>query len=356
VKKLKRNLDVLSKKGLDFIKGIKPSDKLVLIYHSDLDGLCSAAILILALKKMGKLPKIKTVVGSDEALESVLGDKTLSRYKAIVVLDIGLQKLAGRIKKLDRNLLIVDHHFITSDFNSKSVIYVNPRFKHAEIYQPISYFIYKLLSTVSNISELEWISALGTVADYGFEDCKDIVSKYGIKKKGDLEKSTLWKAAKILNGAFAVIGFDKELDFFMRSKNIGGLLRNKKLRAASRTFEKEYKRAKEGFWENCIYDEDLNMVFSVIKPRYKRIASALITDISIEHPEKIILLVEKLDKSYKVHARNQSGRINLGKIISKCCKYGGGHRQSAGGTFTIGKNELEKFKGKIEREIRRFSR
>ena len=192
MKKLKRNLNLLIKKGLKFIEGIEPSDQLILIYHSDLDGICSATIFLSALKNIGIVPKVKYFVGAHEALRKVLDDRTLSNYKKIVVLDIGLQQLERRIKVLKRNLLIIDHHIVMSDFNGKNVIYVNPRFKNPETYQPVSYFLYKILSHTAHIKNLEWVSALGTVADYGFDDCKDILSKYGLKLEEILQSFTLY--------------------------------------------------------------------------------------------------------------------------------------------------------------------
>jgi single-stranded DNA-specific DHH superfamily exonuclease len=240
-----------------------------------------------------------------------------------------------------------------SDFNGKNVIYVNPRFKNPETYQPVSYFLYKILSRVAHIKNLEWVSALGTIADYGFDDCRDILSKYGIRKKNDLERSRLWKAAVILNGAFAIIGFDEGLKIFMKAGNINDLVKNERLHNAFNIFNKEYTRAERDFWKNSMCDDELNLIFSVIESKYKRISSALVTDISIQYPEKVVILLEKLGKSYKVHARHQAGKINLGEIMMRCCN-GGGHRQAAGGI--VGEHEIDNFREKIVRELESYSR
>jgi single-stranded DNA-specific DHH superfamily exonuclease len=342
----KRDLNELFEKGADFLRNLKPTDKIALMYHMDMDGVCSAALVHLFLKKIsavsgGAIKISKSSVSTYRELEYDF--KPLSGCNKIIILDIGIDNPFWG----EREALVVDHHIVKTDFNSKSTVFINPRFEDEEIYQPASYVTYKLLSGIVDMSESKWIAAIGIVSDHGYRDCMDILGDC-IKAKGEknVSDSDVSITGEVLVGASYELGFDKVLNSLIDAKGIGDLKSDKKLSGAYKKYEVALNDGKRQFWANA---EALgNVIFSTIRPKYKRLSSPVINHISSENPDKAMFIFEESDDELKVSARYQDAdskrKVHLGEIMTACCD-GGGHRAAAGGSIT-------EFKKCILRELR----
>ena len=184
------------------------------------------------------------------------------------------------------------------------------------------------------------MSVLGAVADFAFDDCKDLLSKYvSVTKKEDLVSTEFWKVS---NRLYSAIVLEKEfiIEIILKYKDLKDLGHDEILVSAEEEFEKESARVKEDFWKNV--EEFDKIIISRIYPAYKRIASSLATTISLDHRDKIVFVLEKRGDFFKISARYQDGKIHLGKLMEKCCMSGGGHRPSAGGIIKI--DDYDKFK------------
>jgi len=272
----------------------------------------------------------------------------------MIVVDIDAPMLKPEFERIGAKTMIIDHHMIRTDLNSKQITYINPRFIDEEIYQPASYIVYKLLSSFTKISGREWLAVLGTVGDFGFEDCRDILGKYmDVKSKDEVTKTKFWAVGRMLYGVIIAVSVESSgvtpkgiLEILSGAKDIDGLAEDKTLVAANEMFEKEYERCKAEFWKNA--ETRGGVIIGTIGSPLRRLGSALATDISIEQLDKIIMLLEKRGENFKAHARCQSGRVHLGKLMEKCC-HGGGHRHAAGGSIEM--NEVASFKARIFREL-----
>lgn len=361
----KRNLGKLFAEGNNFLKNIEPSDNILLIHHTDVDGYCSGAIFLGVLKRLNKNLKIDTYAAANEELENLFKDKTkvktknkkIKSYDKIIILDIDAPYLKKEFEIFRGKIFIIDHHTLRSDLNANNIIYINPRFENEEAYQPVSYIIYKFLSSIKSmvdLKEFEWLAVLGTVSDLGFEDCKDLLGKW-VKANAvkDLTKTGFWKAGEELYGAI-IAGVEKESDvlgLLLESKNLSELKSNPKILSAYNRFHREYEKRKKEFWDNAEYLGGIgNIVISKINSKFKRVGSVLATNIGLENEDKIIILLERRGKFFKVHSRAQSGRAHLGLIMEKCCfEGGGGHRRAAGGTIKT--KDFKKFKDCVVKEI-----
>jgi len=331
----------LFERGRNFLKQIKRSENILLIHHTDVDGYCSGAVFLAALKKLGKSKNVDIVPAGNEELEDLWKSQKTKSFGKAIILDIDAPYLKEEFEAFDGQILIIDHHTLRKDLNSDKVIYINPRFENGEIYQPASYVVYKLLSPLVDLKDIEWIAVLGTVGDFAFEDCKDLLSKWlRAESKKDLTKTDFWKVGRMLYGTIIVESEDV-INLLLKHKNIPELKSDVRFLSSYNIFEKEYAKTKKEFWKRA--EQINNIIISKVSPIFKRVGSAIATDTAIENEDKIIILLEKRGGNFKVHARCQSGKVHMGKLMEKCCTLGGGgHRHAAGGSIRI--SDFENFK------------
>lgn len=332
---------------MHFLKQIGLSDKLILIYHNDVDGVVSATIFSAALKKMGiKISKILPMgIGEfDKNFSHIMGG-----FDFAIVLDIATE---GKIKS-SKNILIIDHH-PTKNLSNRRIVHINPRFITPEIYQPVSYLTYRFFENLPAIRDLEWLAVLGTVGDYGFRDCGDLLEKWiDVEKKSGLLKNEFGRAVDMINGAIYFLGFEETLEILMSSKNLSDLTKNKKVVSANEKYGKILRDVERDFWRNAKKIRNF-LIYSEISKNYKELGSVLATKLASENPNKLIIVVEKNQKC-KIHARCETGRIHLGELLKKCSRglgRGGGHRESAGAS--IPKKNMKTFKSNLMGELSRF--
>lgn len=340
--KKKARLTDLFQRGKEFLNDIKPEEKVVLIYHHDIDGVCSATIATKAMERLGKKFHKKIPTDYIKIKKDV---KNLEGADKIIILDIGTKEdFADFLKK---PTLIIDHHQVKFDLNSEKIILINPLFDNPEIYQPATYLSYKFFSEIVDLEDLIWIVVLGITGDYTYDDCKDVVDRMiKVKDRDELQESRFGKVMKLLNGASYDLGMRKILEILLSVIKIEEIEDNQELKEAFAKYEVAFEEGKTQFWKNSETFGDV--VFSPIKPKYERLGSSIINEESKKNPDKILFLFEDLGDIFDIDARFQTGKLHLGKLLSRVCG-GGGHRRAAGGH--IKKDELEATKKKILEEL-----
>ena len=345
--KLGKNLDKLFDKGRKFFEDIGSCSQLTLIYDKDVDGCISAAIAIKALEKMGVCP-YKVVSYDIQELGEIL--KSVRKSDRAIILDLGIYSIKKELKKLNKYIVVVDHHPPTA--LDKKIILINPRLANPNVYQPASYVCYNFFSTIVSMQEHEWLAVVGSIGDYAYEDCRDLLDKYvSVGKKEELKKTEYGRAADILNGAAAIGGFERCLDILLRAEGVRDVLKNRELVRNYQKYELALSRSEKEFWRNLQKYDDAGLWLSVIESKMFRIGSTLTTKISTEYPEKIIILLDRVGDVYRLHARYQTGRVHMGELMKKLAN-GGGHDRAAGGEIKV--KELENFKRELIKELANF--
>ncbi|MFH1623009.1 MAG: DHH family phosphoesterase [Candidatus Aenigmatarchaeota archaeon] len=335
------------------MKGVRHVDRVLLVHHNDVDGYCAAALLLAAMESL-KIRNVDSSVAEVDSLKSLLSKIATAGFDKIIIVDIDAAMLKEDLEGTGADVLIIDHHMVRSDLNSSRITYINPKIFNDEVYQPASYVAYKFLSSFVDISGKEWLAALGTVGDFGFDDCRDLVDKYiDAKSKDDVPKTGFWSVSKVLFGAIIVAaagrdGITREgiMDILSRAKGADDVSTNKSLNDANKMFEGEHAAAKKAFWKSV--ETKGNVIIGTIDSPFKRLGSVISTDASIEHKDKVILILERRGDYFKVHARYQLGGMHMGKLMKRCCN-GGGHRNAAGGSIAV--DEFEHFKTCVFREL-----
>ncbi len=349
-----QDFEQLVEDGQEFIKNLADSERVLLLHHSDIDGYSSAALFIIGLKKLNinNVDAIDMDVGQ---IEPFLETEKAREYDKIIIVDIDIPQLKGRLNGFDAKLLILDHHIPRKNLNGKNIIYINPRFKDEEIYQPASYVSYKFLSGITDMKEHEWLAVLGTAGDYAYEDCRDLMDKWtDAREKDDVPKTEFWRVGNILYSAILLADLDyKEsmkpsdiLKLLVEARGLDDIKSDYRLKEADRKFGEIYEATEKEFWKNS--EEFGDIIISTIRPSIKKVGGPLITRVSTEHKDKIIFLLEKRGDIFKIHARYQLGTIHLGKLMEKF-GIGGGHRHAAGGSIKI--TELKPFKERLIKEL-----
>jgi single-stranded DNA-specific DHH superfamily exonuclease len=261
--------------------------------------------------------------------------------------------------KKNQSALIIDHHLAERDLSSKNVVHYNIRFSNQNAYQPASYLVYKIFET--ELRDLAWIAALGTVADYGFEDCLDLLNNFvKVKSKEKMADTKIMKVANMVNSAIAIKGCYWVVERLFEAPSIDKIKKDKEMVEAHKIFEQEMERCRKEYFESAEKHFNEKVIIGSVNSKYSEVASTISSALSSEAPDKIFIVLEKRGKNYKISSRTQLKDINLGEILHEIARRisltasGGGH--PAAGGAKIAADDLNKFKklllGELEQHFK----
>lgn len=333
-----------------FIENLKQEDNICIIYHRDMDGLCSGILVMNILSKMN--------IGAsffDCSLdnEDILKDLNLLKFNRLILLDIAIDHIKPVNVGNHQKVLIVDHHPPSHDMSDDNILHYNSHFDRHGEYLPVTYIVYKMFE--NKLKDRAWVAALGTAADFGLEYCGDLLSKFTkAKTKQELVKSSLMKTANVILGASFILGFNTIFEKMFSAKNEKELVRDKEIVDSYKVYEKEFKKTIKYYYEHAQKRLGGKIVFAEVKTKWPRMSSPLITTIAVKEPEKVMMILEQRNERIKISARTGIDGINLGKIFESICldikdASGGGHEKAAGAIMP--KDRLKQFLDKAEQEL-----
>ena len=119
------------------------------------------------------------------------------------------------IKKIEKfaDILILDHHKIYHDLNSKKTVMLKPQLvTHTKLDSsryPAAKFVYDLSNKILDIQDLDWVAAVGLIGDASTKSWKPFITKvfkkYKIKYNKDQYKTRLGKVAVVISSAETII-------------------------------------------------------------------------------------------------------------------------------------------------------
>lgn len=330
------------KNVLSFLNGIGKGDIIITVFHNDADGCCSCAIFDKFLEK--RIGRGSDIIISQPMppLKNLIQRIRLSMPTKIIFLDLGIDQKPSLVKKLENDcrILVIDHHQIMNDLNSRKTVHYNPLFRE-KVYLSASYLTYQLCSQIEKMDDFLWTSMIGIIGDYNTKDSTELVKKAkemypDIVKATDqesLHNSMFGQAAEMIAAAKACkVTCEEIVNILESSKNFEDVLQNSTLSECYRNVQQEIERVLIDAKSKI--DTGKRVLFYEIMSRFN-ISSIISTKLSKEYPGKIIILWQLIGNKIKVSARNQSREFNVGRLLmeaTKNMKYAsaGGH-DAAGG-------------------------
>jgi single-stranded-DNA-specific exonuclease len=151
-----------------FIKSrefIQSAESILVLSHLDADGLSSAAIISLLLKKLDKTYSVRII----KQLENIQ-DISESKAGLIIITDMGSGQLSMLKEVLNtKKIIVIDHHQIQEKMEHENLVHFNP-----EIYDDtisasgVSYLVAKELD--ARIENYSYLALIGAVGDNQNED------------------------------------------------------------------------------------------------------------------------------------------------------------------------------------------
>jgi single-stranded DNA-specific DHH superfamily exonuclease len=325
-----------------------------LVYHGDADGACSAALFLREFKGFVHMP-LKGPIMSEVFVKTILKKKP----DLLVFLDLPVDQERKKLERFleevpDMRIIILDHHIAEGNINGERIIHANPRFIEAGIYIPASCMVYRMLEGMGRqVRPMIWIAAMGTIGDYGIEDCGDLMDECreeypSFMEGNDLRKTLLGKGADIIAAAATLKGLHgvgESLKVLISAQGFEDFESSGKLHAWKRELDEEFETIIHSFGkEKQEYPEGL-VVFEVKSAL--SITSMVATHLGTELPEKIVMIRKRSGDQWKVSLRNQSGRTNLGDTVKEAVKgigSGGGHEKAAAGIVSDWDLFLKRFR------------
>lgn len=340
------------KPAIDFIKEIKPTDKIVIVHDDDCDGVCSGAIFTLIIRKLfNYCPKNFSTEWNESLTNNIVKEILKENVTYLIILDVPKipQDLIDLLSKKIK-ILIIDHHIVS---NYKNVLYCNPRVFDSLIYLPVSYLAYKIYEKIFESKNICWVAAIGVLGDYKIDYCQDLfidlekiyprlVDKIKLSSKELFEKSLLGKLTRIVDGGRVVKskeGAEFVLKTISNAKNYEEILKGKTKEA--KTILKWYKISKKEF-ERLIKDFKQNnkplgnsILFYEFKSKFF-FKSTLATAIGHLYDDKIVFIGQKIGKYFDGSFRKgKNVNVDLNSLVRKLIENipnssGGGHPDAAG--------------------------
>jgi len=332
--------------AIDFIKAIKPKDKVAIVHGHDPDSICSAAILYKLVKS--KVRTAAKLVVSE--LNSYLTEKTFNKLKKnkpsyTIIVDIPniSVDVITKMRKFSK-IMIVDHHIPRG---YAKITYVNPRIYDRDSYLPTAYLCYKIYEGFSDPKEIAWVAAIGTLSDMGMKNCLDLFNKIkteykdlvdGLKPDDNIlvEKSLLWKLTQMVESGMIIrnaAGAIFSLKALIEAKKYKDVINNKTLTRYQKLVESEFQKIEKDFNKNKKIIDSI-LLFE-IKSKLN-LKSAFSNYIKRLFDDKILLVYHK-DRNYISISlrRGEKIEIDLDSLAKEAIRdiknaSGGGHPTAAG--------------------------
>lgn len=333
-----------------FVDGISKEDKIGVITHIDLDGITSAIFLQKILES--KNLKISSINFLDYGADVLKNFSKKNNYDFLFLTDWSADSFPDGLESLRKKgkVLVVDHHPINESLSDKSNII------KTETADCTSYCLFNLAKNYFDTKDLEWLVCSAMISDHSFqkEENFSFIQSIYPEIKND---STIWDSEPALNG--------KKISgaLIYHSPNHGKVynwvlkMKLNKLEKEDKIIHLEINKWVEKYKKEAEYFPDKKLYFYYGTPKYL-ITSMIVSklaDSELNH-DTLILVSDILDKKgfVKVSARNQTGNIDLGKLLKKCTQNfensdAGGHVKASAGNFP--KKYLWEFKENLLRAL-----
>ena len=349
----------LLKRVDDFLRGITKQDKVCIIHDTDPDGVCSAIIMAKCVERLrGKkidlhMPMDKMQYGITKAMKKKIKQEKITK---LITTDFSAERNMPVLKEMEKqaNILVVDHHKLYKDYQSKKTILYKPQyFSNIE---PSRYctgkLAYDAAKRVTNVSDLDWVAATACIADIATAPwkawLKRVFKKHKVKMKKELFQTDIGQVAATISSTEL---YNQKLvaqcyEVFYKSKKPKDIL-NSKLGKYKKIIDKELKKHLAVFDKKAEKHGELR-IYELVSPY--RVHSSLSTILGLKYPHRTIIIINKTSANIAISARRGDKKIAVNNLLEKAIRGfkgadAGGHVPAAGAHFN--KRYLETFKQRI---------
>jgi len=301
-----------------------------IFYHSDTDGLCSAALMFAYLTKELSIQDVKLQCLSIDEIQSVV----VFSPSIFVDLPVLPQKIENPQKQ---PILIIDHHMISDKIiRDNNVFYINPRENDPEVYKPASFVVFSLFEQYEAIKKRAFIAAVGIIGDRGDkndEGCKNFVEKF--------DKDSVLKLSEVITGVVEIN--KKNFNFNAISSGLIKFLLEQNSAEDFLTKPSEYLEQADEFQKNlkkaiCLSKiEKLNDVVLFVQIDSKFCSSSIISNLMADkYSDNTIFVVSKSQfKNQRIKISCRSKLLDCNHLMRQIASQipdsnGGGHERAAG--------------------------
>lgn len=338
-----------------FVKAIPVKARIGLFFDTDPDGIASAIIAAKALRKMrGRVPEVIVPVHHSDFGEFGRIASEF-RFDVAVIMDLPLDSIPKTAKVLERRarILNLDHHKFHSEISSERTLLIKPQMisKIEPSRYPTAKMCFDLFSRLADVSELDWIAATGIIGDHAWEKWEGFIRKTA--KRWKMKRKDLFRAKGIAD-AFLSMKEDRAkelLGFLLKAKGPREFLKSR-FAIHVEEFEKELEIELAIAKKEAERNKGANLIFYCFRPKFN-LKNALISELSLENPEKNVVIVEDCGKStLRASARRQDFKLSMAELMENAVKgikggRGGGHVPAAGAS--IPRKSLGRFKAELIR-------
>ncbi len=344
----------------DFISSVSKKDRVAILHHTDPDGICSGVIISKLIERIRK-KKIDLRINQKGNIHHVTEDtlKKLRKHRInkVIVVDLNIDICPLNLTKLAKftKVLILDHHPVTYPLLSNVLVIKSSMLSNI----PSSKYCaaklcYDLGCHVADISDLDWLAAVGSISDIATDYfrpwLRGVFRKYYLKINRDLFKTKFGEVAIFISSAESFDSRNVKLcfDTAYRAKSYRDVLQSK-----LRSFRKKIDDELQYYIKNVnnlaeIYP-DLDLIIYEIRPKYNT-KSPLSTLLGIKYPHKTVLIVDLRNSMATVSARRGDSLVSVNTLLERAIQgwpncNAGGHLVSSGASFP--KKYYKKFKKRI---------
>lgn len=347
-----------------YIKSITPEDRVAVIHHTDPDGVCSGVIMAKVVERTRgrKIDLRHNQKGNVHAITpktyNLLKSKKINK---VIMTDLGCDESPKYLKKLTdfADVLYVDHHKIYTNLSNK-MVYIKPQL-FCDV-NPAKYcaakLSYDLGRTAADISDLDWLAAVGSIGDIATRPWKawlsNVFKKYKIKKKKDLFKTKLGEAAILISSAesYDVKNVKLCFDVLYNAKSYKDVLKSG-LKKFRKRIDDELNHYLKKLKKDALFEKDF--IYYEISPKYHT-KSPLSTILGLKYPNKSVIVAGLNQNPVGISGRRGDGKVKINKLFRDSCSKvpgasAGGHAISAGAT--VPRKYFQKFKKIMLDKLRR---
>jgi len=310
--------------------------KIAIIHHNDGDGICSAAIFALMLKKLGNFPALIIAPEHVELDDTIKREIKESKAEAVVVLDIPIE----RVHELGLPMFVMDHHPYTGKLDLNAEINHNTE-------NCCAYLTFEYCRKIAEIEELAWISAVGCLSDKdetGFNKILPFVER-GLDREVMQKMMGFISSAKIFGRDGIACGVNALIE--AASMGIPTAVLGSTPNAQRLQWLRNLSRKERDYW--LLFHKDFakineKTIFYKIQSVLP-IQSYLAGTLSNFYPNHVCLVTNKnyADVFMTIEARTKIRKIDLGsvfrEIATKLGGNGGGLAYAAGAKIPVEKEQ-----------------